>query len=44
MGRLSLDPKGLLPPEVAGIFGKEDGRIYSEVTVLERKTLQRGNG
>jgi hypothetical protein len=39
MGRLSLDPKGLLPPEVAGIFGKEDGRIYSEVTVLGTKNI-----
>ena len=34
MGRISLDPKGIFPPGVSGIFGKEDGKIYAEAAIL----------
>ena len=34
MGRLSIDPKGLLPTNVANIFGKEDCKIFAEAAVL----------
>jgi hypothetical protein len=34
MGRLVFDFKGLLPDNVARIFGENDGRLYSEVCVL----------
>lgn len=34
MARASFDPKGLLPPEISKIFGKEDGIIYTEASIL----------
>jgi hypothetical protein len=34
MARASFDPKGLLPKEVADLFGKEDGVIYAEASIL----------
>ncbi len=34
MARLSLDPKGLLPPALHGIFGGEDGIFYGEAAIL----------
>jgi hypothetical protein len=34
MARASFDPKGLLPSDIAKIFGKEDGIIYAEASVL----------
>ena len=34
MGRISIDPKGLLPAHVADIFGKEDCKIFAEAAVL----------
>jgi uncharacterized protein involved in tolerance to divalent cations len=40
MGRISVDPKGLLPPDIAGIFGKEDGKIYSEAAILGTQNIK----
>jgi hypothetical protein len=34
MGMLSIDPKKLLPPNLADIFGKEDCKIFGEAAVL----------
>lgn len=34
MARLAFDPKGFLPSAIAGIFGKEDGKIFGEVAIL----------
>jgi hypothetical protein len=34
MARATFDPKGILPEGVARIFGKEDGKIYAEMSVL----------
>jgi hypothetical protein len=34
MARISFDPKGFLPKGGSDIFGKEDGKIYSEASVL----------
>jgi hypothetical protein len=34
MGMLSIDPKGLLPSNLANIFGKEDCKFFGEAAVL----------
>jgi hypothetical protein len=34
MGRISFDPKGLLPASTKACLGKEDGKIYSEIALL----------
>jgi hypothetical protein len=34
MARVALDPKGFLSQNFAGIFGKEDGKIFCEVAIL----------
>jgi hypothetical protein len=41
MGRAAIDLKGLLPENVAGFFGQEDLKIYSEVAVLGWKNYDR---
>jgi hypothetical protein len=37
MGRLSLDPKGFLPPKISGLMSSEDGKIFAEIAVLGTK-------
>ena len=39
MARVSLDPKGFLPANVSGIFGKEDGKIYGETAILGMESI-----
>ncbi len=39
MARLSFDPKGLLPSDLANIFGKEDGILYGESAILGVKSI-----
>jgi hypothetical protein len=34
MLRATFDPKELLPPEIASIFGPEDGKLYAESAIL----------
>ena len=34
MGRLSIDPKALLPGDITGMMGKEDLKLYSEAAIL----------
>ena len=38
MGRLTIDPKGFLSPDLSGMFGKEDGKLYAEAAVLGLKS------
>ena len=37
MGRISIDPKGFLSQGLSEVFGKEDLKLYGEVTVLGLK-------
>ncbi|MBN1309268.1 MAG: hypothetical protein JXA18_15195 [Chitinispirillaceae bacterium] len=37
MARLSFDPKQFLPPGLLTIFGKEDGKLYTETAILGLK-------
>jgi hypothetical protein len=39
MARASFDPKGLLPSSLSNIFGKEDGIIYAEASILGLKNI-----
>jgi hypothetical protein len=34
MGRVTFDPKALLPEEWASVFGKEDGKLFAETALL----------
>ncbi|MGA3052371.1 MAG: hypothetical protein ABSE00_10705 [Chitinispirillaceae bacterium] len=34
MARASFDPKGFLPSDISKIFGKEDGILYTEASIL----------
>jgi hypothetical protein len=44
MARLSFDPKGILPSGLAGIFGKEDCRLYAEAAALGVKSISAYKG
>ncbi len=39
MARASLDPKGVLPEKITRLFGAEDGKIYSEMSILGIKNV-----
>ena len=43
MARISIDPKGLLswllPADIYNLFGKEDGKIYAEASILGVKSF-----
>jgi hypothetical protein len=36
--RLALDPKNLLPPAAAAVFGKDDARVYGEACIVGFKS------
>ena len=40
MGRLSFDMKGLFPPSVSGMFGREDLKLYGEAAILGLKNYK----
>lgn len=39
MGKVSFDPKGLMPDGIKSLFGKEDGKIFAEAAVLGVKSI-----
>ena len=40
MARVSFDPKGILPAGLSKIFGKEDGKIYAEASILGLNSIK----